>query len=381
MERGATGAKTEQVWSERKAMYTSILLDLLDHHDWAQGKLLSHCERLSAEALDLNLPMGPGSLRATLAHMWGAEVIWLSRWRANPMGFPAGENLSISDLRNGFSQVAQERRELIAAESANDLQRVVSYRNLKGEPFENRLCDLVMHVANHATHHRAQVLQFMRVAGITIPGGLDYIFYRMSAPTVLLPASTAETCRKYGLEVGSVARDPIPMEAEPIQRYGMYGDWCMQRLFEVASSLSDAELNREFPMGMGTLRKTLIHIHDAEKWWPGNWAGRQDPFPQTDAGTSLTDLRSSWEQIAEQRRVFVGRSSPADLAKIVSANFGAGVAQFRIGESLLQLACHGTHHRAQAINMLRRVWETSGTSAAGNVPALDLVVWLREPRP
>jgi uncharacterized damage-inducible protein DinB len=51
---------------------------------------------------------------------------------------------------------------------------------------------------------------------------------------------------------------------------------------------------------------------------------------------------------------------------------GGPQVRFRVLESLVQLCCHGTHHRAQLINMLRH----SGVTA----PALDYVVWLRATR-
>ncbi len=121
---------------------------------------------------------------------------------------------------------------------------------------------------------------------------------------------------------------------------------------------------------MGSLRKTLLHIHDAEKWWLSNWRGSEELFPHSDVTMSLSKLLSSWNEIVEQRVGFVKSTSAEGLAAIVAANFGAGVAHFRVGESLLQLCGHGTHHRAQASNMLRRL--------GANSPALDLIVWLRE---
>ena len=45
-----------------------------------------------------------------------------------------------------------------------------------------------------------------------------------------------------------------------------------------------------------------------------------------------------------------------------------GVERFRIIESLVQICAHGTHHRAQLINMLRH----SGVTA----PALDYGAWV-----
>jgi uncharacterized damage-inducible protein DinB len=61
---------------------------------------------------------------------------------------------------------------------------------------------------------------------------------------------------------------------------------------------------------------------------------------------------------------------PDRMVESVDADFGAGPMVFRIGESMIQLGVHGTHHRAQAVNMLRRLGVTTGPT--------DLVVFLRE---
>ncbi|MCC6360105.1 MAG: hypothetical protein IT450_15280, partial [Phycisphaerales bacterium] len=46
---------------------------------------------------------------------------------------------------------------------------------------------------------------------------------------------------------------------------------------------------------------------------------------------------------------------------------------FPLGVTMLQLCCHGTHHRAQCLNMLRHVGATA--------PPLDVAVLLREANP
>ncbi len=46
-----------------------------------------------------------------------------------------------------------------------------------------------------------------------------------------------------------------------------YGDWASSRVFDASSRAPDAELDRKFEIGPGTLRKTLKHIYGAERIW------------------------------------------------------------------------------------------------------------------
>jgi len=58
-----------------------------------------------------------------------------------------------------------------------DLNQIVQYTTSKGEPFENSIRDLLFHVINHSTHHRAQIATEFKQAGIE-PLVTDYIYYK-----------------------------------------------------------------------------------------------------------------------------------------------------------------------------------------------------------
>ncbi len=58
-----------------------------------------------------------------------------------------------------------------------DFDRVVNYKTSKGQPFTNTVRDILLHVANHTTHHRGQIISDFRQTGIE-PLVTDYIFYR-----------------------------------------------------------------------------------------------------------------------------------------------------------------------------------------------------------
>ena len=54
-----------------------------------------------------------------------------------------------------------------------------------------------------------------------------------------------------------------------------HSDWAGQRVLEGASRLPDEQLDREFPMGFATLRKTLWHIYGAEHIWMQRLRGQR----------------------------------------------------------------------------------------------------------
>ena len=349
----------------------STIADLLAYHRWANRKLLHLCRPLSDAQLDREEPIGPGSLRKILAHMWAGESVWLSRWKeVSPTAFPADETPTVDELDARYDMLHAAREGFLHEESPPDLSRVISYRTFAGDAYSNPLTELLMHVVNHGVHHRAQAMYLLKLNGVTIPGGLDYIFYRIAVPTVKMPESARERMRGYGLEVGDSLLPAFRHAPELVRLYFNYGDWAMDRLFDHSASLDDPDLDRDFGMGMGTLRKTLLHIYDAEKWWRGNWRGEKRIFEKLPPETTIAELHDLWNQGAGDRNAILATKDPDGLAEPVTADFGAGPMVFRTGESMLQLGVHGTHHRAQAINMLRRL--------GVQTTPFDLVMFVRE---
>lgn len=356
-----------------------MLMAYFDYHRWAMKRLLALCEGLSDEQLDMPRPIGPGSLRGVLFHLLAAERHWMLRWKGEPTGpFPTDPaGISLEDLRAGFAAADQERVALLEREAPSGFTRIVRYVHASGVTNEQPLGETLMHVANHAIHHRAQALQFLKVLGRTTPGGLDYIFYKIAHPSTPQPPETLETLRSFGLQVDGEPTPPLPFEKERLRRYFAYGDWVILEIISAAKSLEpprrEAWLDRDYSMGVGTPRKTLLHMLDAETWWLRNWTIGDQPYEMSPETTSLEEIESRWREHAAQRNAFLA-SQDADSAQgVVVTSFSGNRLHFRVAESMLQLCCHGAHHRAQLRNMLRQ--------EEGPPVEVDYINWLRRNSP
>jgi len=60
--------------------------------------------------------------------------------------------------------------------ATEDLDQMIAYTNSKGTPYQTSLRDILTHVVNHGTHHRAQIALVLRNADIA-PPATDYIFF------------------------------------------------------------------------------------------------------------------------------------------------------------------------------------------------------------
>lgn len=339
-------------------MTVNTLRELYAFNRWANDKALAIADGLSAEQLDRPFEMGLGSIRSTLHHVWAAERVWLDRWTVGGVPkfiFPEA-GLPITELRERYHATMAERGEFLAAKNEAELATPLTFTNIKGETYSLPLGGQMLHVVNHGIHHRAQFVNMVRHVGGPVPTrGLDYIFYRLE----------------------KIEDVPPTFDLKSIRMYEKYADWGTRKLLDIAATLTDAQVDRAFEMGLGTLRKTLCHLVQAEEWWLTNWTkGPAGAFPEADGTISVADLAKRFDTAWAARDRFVNALTDGDLARPVTVKPRHDMTiEFPLGVSLVQLCGHATHHRAQMLNMLRHIGVPP--------PGLDLTLWLieSEPRP
>ncbi len=348
-----------------------MFTDLFRYNRWANHKLLMLCEGLRDSEWDHPVPMGFGTLRATLFHLVVADELWQDRFDGRPWApLPAqDQGVSWADLRERMEAVALRRDRTLQHELDSDYRRWVEYVNTERQAHRNRLGDLLLHLANHSIHHRAQALNMLRRFERTAAGGLDYLFYKLAHPSVPATPETRELAQRWQLEVGAELA-PVPsFSAERIRQYCDYGNWATDLLASAAEGLDAAAWSRDFAIGPGSLRKTLSHLTDAERWWMQNQVGATGEFTALPDTISAVDLRAAWRQHATDRAQWLATQTDASLREPVEGEIPGGRLRFRRGEICVQLCGHGTHHRAQVVNMFRQLGR--------QIVPLDFVAWIR----
>jgi uncharacterized damage-inducible protein DinB len=145
----------------------TYIRELYLYNDWSNDRVLDAVARVNPELVRRDLENSFGSLLDTLAHIAGAEWIWLERWHGrSPAGLPAGSDFSgVQAVRNKLSDVRSERDRWLSSLGDQDLLREVAYRNVRGQPFQYPLWQQLSHVVNHSTYHRGQVTTMLRQLG------------------------------------------------------------------------------------------------------------------------------------------------------------------------------------------------------------------------
>ncbi len=159
-----------------------LLTEYTGYHVWANQTIISCLQQISTAQLHLTQASSFDSIRKTADHMADTEFNWLKRingdssWENKASLF--GNDLSAM-LQFWFTQSGQLAT-LVQACDEDRLKEVLVYKNLKGTTFKHELYRVVMHIVNHATYHRGQLVTLLRGAGVTELPNTDLIgFYRL----------------------------------------------------------------------------------------------------------------------------------------------------------------------------------------------------------
>jgi len=159
-------------------MDLETILELYEYNRWANARSLEAASTVSREDFTKEVGGSFASLRGTLAHVYGAEWIWLERWRGtSPRKLPFALDFpDVETIRSRWQDVEREQKEFLEGLDGARLAEVISYVNLKGETFAYPLGRMLQHVVNHSTYHRGQVATILRQLGAT-PLSTDLLLY------------------------------------------------------------------------------------------------------------------------------------------------------------------------------------------------------------
>lgn len=108
------------------------------------------------------------------AHILGANEIWLRRL----------EGVSLTSapvVPFEEDEIRRIQSEWVVGINKFEYDEVISYRNLRGEPFELSFGAIARHAANHGTYHRGQLREIFENEGKEFPE-TDFVRYIFSLP-------------------------------------------------------------------------------------------------------------------------------------------------------------------------------------------------------
>lgn len=159
----------------------SVLLLHLEYSAWATALLLKAAAGISSEEVTGDRGASHGGILDTLRHIFYADRIWLARLTGGQQAFKdPGPEPSLGDLQQAWPELLARFRQHVDLIPEADFSANLHYTNLKGEALGFPRWQVLLHVVNHATLHRGQVVAMLRQMGYQPPATDLIYFYQQS---------------------------------------------------------------------------------------------------------------------------------------------------------------------------------------------------------
>lgn len=156
----------------------------------------------------------------------------------------------------------------------------------------------------------------------------------------------------------------MPLTSDPLDILLGHNRWANAELLRACEPLQEAEFHLRFEIGPGSLHDTMSHVIGAIFRWADRIGGRtlrpsiegRAPGDRNAPMTRRTPsgLLALNAQACDDFALVVRSVRPA-LAEVRDWTLGGRVERFNVAAAIIHVTNHGMHHRAQCMNMLKRL--------------------------
>lgn len=151
---------------------TALLRLMAAYHPWAYRRLFEQVDRMAENDYRHDFGLFFRSVHGTLNHLLVVEHLWRERLDGVRSGISRLDHELQHDraaLRESLLGFADRWSDWLDGSNDGELARNLSYQNLQGIGLELPRAPLILHVFNHATHHRGQISAVLTRLGFPAP--------------------------------------------------------------------------------------------------------------------------------------------------------------------------------------------------------------------
>jgi uncharacterized damage-inducible protein DinB len=150
----------------------------LRYSGWASQRLLDAAKKLNPDDLTRNTGVSHQSILGTLSHIHFADRIWYSRV-VDP-NEPVIRQSDLVTLETEWPAIQRKWEAWAENVQPADLERKVASKSPDGIAYEIEAEKAVLHLVNHDSLHRGQVMAMIRQLGMAPPPTDLMLYYRLS---------------------------------------------------------------------------------------------------------------------------------------------------------------------------------------------------------
>jgi uncharacterized damage-inducible protein DinB len=145
---------------------------------WAHKRLMDLILSLPVEQQHQEIPSSFPSLYKTVFHVWSSEKIWWGRVQGEKIFVKEDPfHGSMLDCAGALMELDRNWLHWVEQQNESSLKQEMSYKNLKGEDCNDSFYQILLHLLNHATYHRGQLVTLLHHVGAEKIPATDFIVW------------------------------------------------------------------------------------------------------------------------------------------------------------------------------------------------------------
>ena len=155
-----------------------ILQQYAAYNIWANKKITETANLLSEEQINKEIVSSFPSVYKTVLHLMEVENVWWQRLQlveqTTPPGWFTG---NFTELSKKLLELSQQWESWVQNANEANINHVFAWYNLKKEYFKEPVYKMLLHLFNHQTFHRGQLITMFRQLGLDKIPPTDFIVF------------------------------------------------------------------------------------------------------------------------------------------------------------------------------------------------------------
>lgn len=135
-----------------------------NYNIWANNLVIESMLQLPLNKIDKLMTSSFPTIRATVSHTWSAEDIWLQRLMKSETILWAESIFkgSFEDACINWQLSSKGLERFMNVQNDGSLNSILNYPDRQNQPHETPVYQILLHVFNHSTYHRGQLITMLR---------------------------------------------------------------------------------------------------------------------------------------------------------------------------------------------------------------------------
>ena len=152
-----------------------ILVQYALYNLWANQQFVTILHNMDSELADREITSSFKTIKHTLRHLKDVEWIWWQRMKLVESIIVEDKEQTLEEIGKDLLQYSQQWVDWVEKSTVAAFEHEFVYRNNKKEQFKQPTFQMLIHLFNHQTYHRGQMVVLLRQLGVEKFTSTDFI--------------------------------------------------------------------------------------------------------------------------------------------------------------------------------------------------------------